>query len=225
MALVVRNAVKGYRGRTVLDIPYLRLEPGTRCGILGANGAGKTTLLRLLAGTLTPDSGTLAWEGAALRCGYLPQKPYAFGTTVLHNVMLGLEGSKTERRSRALEALTQVGLERLALARGNTLSGGEQQRMALARLLARSWPMLLLDEPTSAADLAGAELAEKALLAQPACQSGLLVFTTHNPAQACRLANHLILLHQGRIAEQGKPEEVLFRPKSLEAQRFLAHIL
>ncbi|MCI8477005.1 MAG: ABC transporter ATP-binding protein, partial [Oscillospiraceae bacterium] len=184
MARIIQNVVKRYGARTVLDIPYLRLETGTRCGIIGTNGAGKTTLLRLLAGTLSPDSGTLSWEGAALRCGYLPQKPYAFGMTVLGNVMLGLKGPKPERQRRALEALAQVGLERLALARGNTLSGGEQQRMALARLLARPWPMLLLDEPTSAADLAGAELAEKALLAQPACQSGLLVFTTHNPAQA-----------------------------------------
>ena len=224
MALVLRGVVKRYGGRTVLDIPALRLERGTRCGILGANGAGKTTLLRLLAQTLEPDSGSLSWEGTPLPCGYLPQKPYVFGMRVLRNVMLGLEGDRSTRQAKALDALAQVGLEHLAQARGSTLSGGEQQRLALARLLARARPMLLLDEPTSAADIDGAEQIERALLAQPACQNGLLVFTTHAPAQARRLANFLIVLHQGHIVALGETDQVLSQPQSPEAQRFLDHM-
>lgn len=210
---------KSYGGRLVLDVPALHIAPGERVALLGANGSGKSTLLRLLAGTEIADAGCLKLESAAC---YLPQTPYAFDCTVKRNVLLALaNGDGAE--ARAMRALSLVGLADLAGARGNRLSGGERQRMALARVLAGDHGLLLLDEPTSSTDLAAASAIESALLSYVAGQEATLIFSTHAPAQAQRLAMRVLVLSQGRVVEDGAPDEVLSRPASAEAAAFLRH--
>ncbi|MDO4573222.1 MAG: ABC transporter ATP-binding protein [Clostridia bacterium] len=217
----VRGLKKRYGGRVVLDIAALDIGAGERVALLGPNGSGKSTLLKLLAGVLRPDEGELS---VAAEACYLPQTPYAFDCSVRRNVLLALHGlPRAEAEAEAMRALSLVGLETLAEARGNRLSGGETQRMALARVLARPHALLLLDEPTSAADLAAGGAIEAALADYLDARGAALLFSTHAPAQARRLAERVLLLHEGRVAEDGAPEAVLNAPETPEAAAFLKH--
>ena len=207
-----------YGARTVLDIPHLAFQPGERTALLGANGSGKSTLLSILSGQLAPSAGRVAFGDIAPRdVGYLPQKPYAFDLTVLQNVRLAC-GGDTER---ARAALARVGMGEMANARGSRLSGGETQRMALARLLARDWRALLLDEPASAADLNAGDAIERALLAYAAETGCAILFATHAPGQAKRLASRVVVLENGRVAEDGDAADVIDAPRSVAAQTLL----
>jgi len=174
-----------------------------------------------MAGILAPDSGKLS--GLPLPgMGYLPQVPYGFGFSVRRNVEMALQGEK-DAPKHAMAAIKAVGLTSLADARGHKLSGGETQRMALARLVAKPRLLLLLDEPTSATDIRGMDLVE-ALLLRYARQTGCtLIFSTHSPAQALRLAKEVIFLEHGRVVEQGPAARVLKIPQSEATKLFLQH--
>lgn len=213
----LREIKKYYGGRCVLDIAHLDLAAGERCALLGANGSGKSTLLRILAGVLEAEQGTVSIPEALARGrGHMPQRPYSFGFSVLKNVSMAAEGEEDARK--ALEA---VGMGGMAQAKGGDLSGGEAQRMAFARMIVRDRPLLLLDEPTSAMDIAGSDLVEKALLEYCARTGCTLLFSTHSLAQAQRLARRALLLDEGRVAEDGPVERVLYQPESEQARKFL----
>lgn len=217
------NIQKRYDSRVTLQVEQLSLEPGLRYAVIGPNGSGKSTLLRIVAGVLPPDAGTVempqAWRQGL---GYMPQQPYAFGFSVLRNVQIAFPKPRAAAAP-AMEALERVGMAGFACSRGNTLSGGETQRMAIARMIAMPRPLLLLDEPTSATDIAAEEFIEGALLEYCEKAGCTLVFSTHSPAQAQRLAQRVILLNQGKIIEYGPVEKVLFSPVTPEAQSFLRH--
>ena len=219
----LRDVRKFYGARCALDIPVLTIEQGGRLSLIGPNGSGKSTLLRLLAGTIQPEQGTARLNNLARgEIGYLPQKPYAFDLSVRKNVELALGGEREAKRL-ALAALEHVGLLHLANARGNRLSGGETQRMALARVIARPRRLLLLDEPTASADIQAMEQMERALI-QYVDQTGCtLVFSSHAPAQALRLSTRTLALDGGVIGEQGETEQVLRRPKEESTRLFLRH--
>lgn len=218
--ILLTGVKKCYGGRTVLDIERLVINGGERVAIIGPNGSGKSTLLMLMGGIMKPDAGNI--ETADQKIGYLPQTPYAFHRSVKGNVKLCIRAKK-DREKTALQALDAVGLTALQNAGGRNLSGGETQRMALARLFATRPDTLLLDEPTSATDIAGNDLIENALLCYADDNAACLVFSSHAPGQALRLATRVIVLLDGRIAEDGAPEQVLHAPKSDEVRRFLAH--
>jgi len=154
--------------------------------------------------------------------GYMPQNPYAFSLSVLRNVEMALDG-EAEREVAAREALRRVGMDGLAHASGSKLSGGEAQRMAFARMIAKPRRLLLLDEPTSSTDIKGTDLIEATLLDYLQANGCTLIFSTHSPAQALRLAEEVIFLDQGRIVEQGPAESVLENPQNERTQLFLAH--
>ena len=219
--IILQRITKKAGGRLILDIPKLEFQEGRRYALIGENGSGKTTLLRVMAGILAPDSGKLS--GLPLPgMGYLPQVPYGFGFSVRRNVEMALQGEK-DAPKHAMAAIKAVGLTSLADARGHKLSGGETQRMALARLIAKARPLLLLDEPTSATDIRGMDLVE-ALLLRYARQTGCtLIFSTHSPAQALRLAKEVIFLEHGRVVEQGPAARVLKIPQSEATKLFLQH--
>jgi ABC-type sulfate/molybdate transport systems ATPase subunit len=212
---------KRYGARVVLDLPALRIQQGERLALIGPNGSGKSTLLRLLAGVIAPDVGTVRTEDLRSgEIGYLPQHPYAFDLSVLKNVELALAG-ELEKKKQAQEALERVGLLHLCKARANRLSGGEMQRMALARVLARPRKLLLLDEPTASADIAALERIERAIehyIEQTGCT---LVFSSHAPSQAMRLSQRVLALDGGNIGELGKTAEVLQTPQAESTQVFL----
>jgi len=208
-------------GRLILNIPQLEFIEGRRYALIGENGSGKTTLLRVMAGILPLQSGKLV-NLPQPGMGYLPQAPYAFSFSVRRNVEIALAG-EADAPSKALAAICAVGLASLADARGHKLSGGETQRMALARLIAKPRPLLLLDEPTSATDIRGMDQVE-ALLQHYAAETGCtVIFSTHSPAQALRLAQHVIFLDQGKVVEQGPAAQVLRHPRAAATQLFLQH--
>ena len=223
MMTQVKNITKLFGKRAVLQIESLTFQNKVRYALLGANGSGKSTLLRILAGTLSADSGTVQTDGLQpLDIGYLPQTPYAFIGTVLQNVTMALP-RRTDATINAMAALESVGMHHLAQERGNRLSGGETQRMALSRILAVQRRLLLLDEPTSCADIAGIDLAEEALRRYCAQFPCTVVFSTHSPAQAARLADEIIFLDRGIVAESGPVGRLLTNPESEEMKRFLSH--
>ena len=206
--------------RCVLNLPRLNLEEGARYALIGPNGAGKSTLIKVLGGLIVPTSGHIEMEGTPSDMGYMPQKPFMFSGTVLHNVMLGLPRNE-KRTSRALDALGKVGMADFVKERGSKLSGGEAQRVALARIIAQNRSTILLDEPTSATDIAGESEVEKALSAYWRESGCTLVFATHSPAQAGRLADEIIVLENGVIAEKNEAEQLLENPRNPTVQTFL----
>jgi ABC-type multidrug transport system ATPase subunit len=215
------NVTKCYGKRTILDIPRLSFDQGKRYALIGENGSGKTTLLRIIAGILKPDSGEVKIIPVD-SMGYMPQSPYAFGFTVQKNVEMALSKSP-KAPQQALKALRAVGMGSMINARGNNLSGGETQRMAFARMIAMPRKLLLLDEPTSSADIRGMDKIEDTLLRYTKETGCTIILSTHSPAQALRLAQEVIFLDQGKIAEQGTAEKVLKNPKNASTKLFLQH--
>lgn len=219
--IVLRDVVQQFGGRVVLEIPVLHFVPGRRYGLIGENGSGKTTLIRILAGTSKPASGTI--EGLnGKEVGYLPQSPYAFSFSVLANVALALDGH-ADAKEIAKNALIAVGMESLMDARGDRLSGGEAQRMALARVLVREYDVLLLDEPTSSTDVRSMDLIELTLKEYVQKTQCTLIFSTHSPAQALRLGDEVLYLEKGKLVEQGDAEALFKSPKDERTRAFLRH--
>ena len=210
------------KDRLILDVPSLRFEKGKRYGIIGENGSGKTTLLRVLMGTVQPSQGAVEFQTKNDNIGYLPQSPYAFSFSVQRNLSMALEDSQSRGRL-ARDVLKKVCLENLADSRGNRLSGGERQRLGLARVLAVPKEVLLLDEPTSATDIRGTDIVEALLQEWFEKTKGLLIFTTHAPAQALRMADEVIFLEEGKVVETGSPQTLFNQPQEPETQAFLSH--
>lgn len=219
--IALRDVVQQFGGRVVLEIPGLQFLPGRRYGLIGENGSGKTTLIRMLAGTSRPTSGII--EGLqGKKVGYLPQSPYAFSFSVLENVAMALDGRK-DAKELAQKALVAVGMESLVEARGERLSGGEAQRMALARVLVRSYDVLLLDEPTSSTDVRSMDLIETTLKEYVEKTQCTLIFSTHSPAQALRLADEVLYLEKGRLVEQGPAQGLFHSSEDERTKAFLRH--
>ena len=145
---------KTYEGRTVLDFPGTELEPGKICAVIGANGSGKSTFAKILSGVLKPDRRSQMSDAKSV--GFMPQKNYAFRMTTKANILLN--GPDEARADRLMEAIQ---LTELSSKRADKLSGGETARMALVRLMMRSYDLVILDEPTAAMDRESTLLAEK----------------------------------------------------------------
>jgi tungstate transport system ATP-binding protein len=178
----------------------LRIAPGERVALIGANGSGKSTLLRVLHGLLRPSGGSVARD-ASLRQAMVFQRPFALRASVLSNVALGLWLRGTRWRAAkeaALLALGRVGLAQIALRNARTLSGGQLQRLALARAWSLKPHVLLLDEPTASLD-PHAKREVEALMADFATSGMTLVFASHNLGQVKRLATRVVYMEQGRV--------------------------
>jgi len=178
----------------------LRIAPGERLALIGANGSGKSTLLRVLHGLLRPSAGSVLRDGA-LRQAMVFQRPFALRLSAQANVALGLwlHGAPwRQARQEALRALERVELGARALRNARTLSGGELQRLALARAWALRPHVLLLDEPTSALDPHAKREVER-LMEEFAADGTTLVFASHNLGQVKRLASRVVYLQEGRV--------------------------
>ena len=205
---------KSYAGRRVLNMPETELPQGQITAVIGANGSGKSTLARVLAGIEPADRKERVL--APLSVGYMPQKSYAFRMSTARNI--ALSGGSAARRERLMSALQ---LESLAKQQARKLSGGETAKMALARLLAGDYELLILDEPTAAMDMESTLTAE-ALLRDYCRESGCTVLLiTHSLQQARRLADGLLFFHKGELTEQGSAARVLRAPEREETRRFL----
>jgi tungstate transport system ATP-binding protein len=213
----INGLIKKYGEKTVLDIGNLKLERGASYALVGANGSGKTTLIRILAGALEYDKGEISFDKDACAV-FMPQKNFAFDISVLGNLTL-----VKKDKNQALDILKSLELARLAKRRGSKLSGGETQRLALARLLMMPFNIMLLDEPTFAMDINSALIAEKVIEQKAKRKGSTLVFSTHSMQQAARLADEIIFLHQGKVCERGEARAFLSSPQTQEAQRFLQY--
>ena len=204
---------KTYGGRRVLDLPALELADGTIHAVIGANGSGKSTLARILAGVVKPDQGSFPWDG---QTGYMPQRSYSFRMSVVRNLQLTGAG-----RDRAMAQLETFGLAGLARQNAKGLSGGETARLALARVLMEDHPLLILDEPTAAMDVAAALRSEEILLEYQARTRCTVVLVTHSMTQARRMAGQVLFLKDGHLAEQGETGQVLSHPRCADTRAFL----
>ena len=212
-------------GRIIIERVSLALEAGPSTILLGANGAGKSVLMRLMHGLLAPTSGRVAWsgEGARRRQAMVFQRPVMLRRSALANVIYalevaGIEGAERERLAR--EALAEVGLTDVARRPARVLSGGEQQRLALARAWALHPEVLFLDEPTANLDPGATREIETVIKAFDAAGTKI-VMSTHSLGQARRLGDEMIFLHQGRLAERTPIERFFPQPASPEAAAFV----
>ena len=192
---------KTYAGRTVLDVPEIELTDGAVHAVIGANGSGKSTLARLAAGAIRPDDGR---DARPARAGYMPQRSYAFHMSALSN--LRLTGAD---RARAQAQLETFGLGALARQKAPSLSGGETERLALARLLMEDYPLLILDEPTNHLDL----IYQKqifALIGQWLQTPGrAVVSVVHDLSLARAFGTDALLMDSGRKIALGRANDVL----------------
>jgi len=215
-------------GRTIIDRVSLRLEPGPRTVILGPNGAGKSVLMRLCHGLLAPTGGHVVWLGpaadvAARHQAMVFQRPVLLRRSALDNVIyaLALAGAAPgERRARAIEAIRRVGLEAVAGSPARVLSGGEQQRLALARAWALAPSVLFLDEPTASLD-PGATREVETVVAAVHGSGTKIVMTTHDLGQARRLGDEIVFLHRGRLLERAAAADFFRGPGTPEASAFI----
>ncbi len=214
-------------GRRIIDEIDLSIAGHGISVIMGPNGAGKSVLLRLLTGLLTPDAGVVRWAGRradrarAPAVGLVFQKPVLLRRSALANVRYALRrGSHAERTRRAGDALDRAGLGHLARSPARLLSGGEQQRLALARALAPDPEVLLLDEPCANLDPA-ATAAIEALIGDAKARGTKVVLVTHDVAQAKRLADDITFIHDGRIVEQAPADSFFDHPASEAGHAYL----
>jgi polar amino acid transport system ATP-binding protein len=240
--LSVRGLTKRFGANQVLHGIDLDVEPGERIAILGASGSGKSTLLRCLNFMEMPTGGSLVLDGTEIgpngkyreskliavrqRVGMVFQQFNLFPhMTAIGNVMEGLRTvrrqSKAEARARAEKELARVGLADKAETYPAHLSGGQKQRVAIARALAMDPEMLLFDEPTSALD---PELVGEVLnvIRSLADEGRTMLLVTHELGFAYHVATRVIFLADGRIHEQGPPDQILKNPKEERTRAFLA---
>ena len=201
----------------------LELYAGPSTIILGANGAGKSVLMRLMHGLLEPTTGTVNWNAADTRRhqAMVFQRPVMLRRSALANVVyaLDLAGAPNARRL-AQEALKEVGLAHLADRPARILSGGEQQRLALARAWALHPEVLFLDEPTANLD-PGATREIEALIRAFDAAGTKIIMSTHNLGQARRLGDEVLFIHHGRLVERSPVDRFFKAPASPEAAAFI----
>ncbi len=224
-----RGLVFERNGRNLINDIDLTLSPNRRTVIMGANGSGKSLLLRLLHGLLRPTRGTILWQGRPLdriardAQAMVFQKPVMLRRSVVANLSFALKVRGVRGRARddrVAEALDMAHLADLGDRPARVLSGGEQQRLAIARALICRPELLFLDEPSASLDPASTARIED--LVQAAHAAGItIVLVTHDKGQAKRLADDIVFLHAGQVAERGPASRLLENPRSEAAQAWL----
>ena len=190
---------KTYNGKTVLDIPETGIRDGSITAICGHNGSGKSTLGKILAGIIKEDSGkTLSSD---LSVGYMRQASLPFRMSVRRNLLLNADKhlSKKEKNERAEMLMDAIGLKEYASVNAARMSGGQTERMALARILMKNYDLLILDEPTASMDQEAIPAAEKLICEYRDRTGCTILLITHSPEQAERLADTVLTLKDGKI--------------------------
>jgi len=215
-------------GHRIIEGVSLEMGAGARTVILGPNGAGKSVLLRICHGLLAPTSGRVTWNvsqpaGGRRRQAMVFQRPVMLRRSALANVAYGLKLAgmeRHERQARAQRALDDLGLAHLAGRSARVLSGGEQQRLALARAWALEPEVLFLDEPTANLD-PGATGEVEAAIANIGATGTKIIMVTHDLGAAKRLADEIVFLHNGRVLERTDARRFFNGPASREAAAFV----
>lgn len=211
----IRSLKKSYGERTVLSIESLHIKKGETVALTGPNGSGKSTLLKLLAGVTAPGEGEFSYEGKML---YLPQSSIAFNMSVMKNLTYSMEKPDEKLCEKVLEELK---LTHLKNKNAKSLSGGERQRLAFGRILVNRCDLLLLDEPTSAVDIEGAQIIEKALKKYRKDTGCTVIIATHSPVQAKKIADRIIMLGNGLVQEDLSARDIMINPVSEWGRKFI----
>lgn len=233
MALSIREIHKMYEGKPLLRGVSFEVPDGETVCLLGPSGSGKSTLLRIITGLEAAESGQILWDGADLADVPVHQRHFGLmfqdyalfpHRKVAENVAFGLRMQNlpaAEIRQRVNEALERVNMAGFANRRVTDLSGGEQQRVALARALAPRPRLLMLDEPLGALDRALREQLGQFLRELLHETQIPAIYVTHDQEEAFAIADRLVLINEGRVEQDGAPDQVYNRPASVWAARFL----
>ncbi len=230
MKFRVETLKKKYGEKPVLSIEQLSVSSGTFLGIIGANGAGKSTFLNLLAGLDQPSSGAIYYgdnESTSPPLNQMTmvfQRPYMMRTTVEKNIVAPLVWrgwSQKDMDSRATELMEDLGILHLRNQKAWTLSGGESQKVALARAISFRPKLLLLDEPTANIDPKSTSEIEHILRKINNQEQTTILYITHNLPQAKRLCKEILFLHLGQALEFSTNQKFFSESKNELTQRFL----
>ncbi|MGI9350446.1 MAG: ATP-binding cassette domain-containing protein [Rhizobiaceae bacterium] len=221
------NAVVKKRGKTIIGPVDLEIGPSGFSVIMGPNGSGKTTLLRLLHGLERPRQGTVSWNcttsAARKKQAFVFQTPIMLRRTAAENIAYPLKLHKIPRSEITTivrDWLNRIGLSKVADLNASFLSGGEKQKLAIARALVVNPEVLFLDEPTT--NLDGKSIREIETILNNAIEQNIrIIMTTHDIGQANRLADDILFLYRGRVHEHGPAGSFLSNPKTPEAKAFL----
>ena len=221
--LEVRDLVKRYGGRAVVDRVSFTVNQGEIVGLLGRNGAGKTTTFRMTIGMISPNGGTVIFEGvdvtrvpmykrARRGMGYLSQEPSIFQRlTVRQNLLAILETmnlAKADREERCAQLLEQFGLTRQAHQWARTLSGGERRKLEIARALVTHPTMILLDEPFSGVDPIAVEELQREI--RGLRDRGIsILLTDHNVCETLSVTDRSYIIDDGRVLREGPPKTLV----------------
>lgn len=234
----LKNIHKSFNETEVIKGIDLTVDKGEVVTLIGRSGSGKTTLLRMMNALEIPTDGTVYVNGKTYtekdkksqievrkQSGMVFQNYNLFPhKSALENVMEGLvtvkKMKKSEAERKSMELLEKVRLDHVKDQRPHALSGGQQQRVAIARALAMNPKVMLFDEPTSALD---PELVNDVLkvIKELADEGMTMVIVTHEMRFAREVSNHTVFIHEGKIAEQGSPDEMFNQPQTEELKRFL----
>jgi len=231
MNINLEGLIKVYEEKTVLNIESLTLEKGKIHGIIGSNGAGKSTMLRIIAGLEEATVGKILYNKNQLNqkilrdITYMGQRPYLLRTSVFNNIAYPLKIRKYDKetiKKKVEDIMMELQLFDLRSQLATSLSGGESQKVALARALVFEPQFLLLDEPTANIDPNSIELIEKAILKRHKEKGMTIAIITHNMGQARRLCDEVIFMSKGKIEEYGSAKQVILNPKNNLTKRFLS---
>lgn len=229
LPLRARGLTLSLAGRRLIDGVDLELAADRRTVVMGSNGAGKSLLLRLLHGLIAPTSGTVQWASVLperemrRRQAMVFQRPVLLRRSVAANIAyaLAVHGvSRGDRKDRIRAALEAASLEHLADRPARVLSGGEQQRLAVARALSTRPEVLFLDEPTANLDPAST-LAIEELIGAAHRAGTKIIFITHDIGQAKRLGDDVVFMHAGRVCEHSPADSFFCRPRTQAAEAYL----
>lgn len=232
MQLSFKDLTREYDGKKVLDITEGFVAGGSRTAVVGPNGSGKSTLLNIIAGLDQPTTGRVFYgsdqqelDEVSRDITMVFQKPYLITASVEKNIAypMRLRGyGDAEIEKRVAELCRELGLTELRKRRSWKLSGGEIQKVSLARALSFQPKLLLLDEPTANIDPATTAEIERILVKINNDIGTTIMFVTHNLAQARRVCNRIIFLNKGQLIEEGPCSQVLVSPREDLTRRFIA---
>lgn len=209
MKVYIENIKKYYQDRLVIEVDKLELKSGKITGILGPNGSGKSTLMTIIAGLNIPDTGfikydNLSFEHVSERVTYLSHNSYLFNDTVYNNISYPLKFRKYSKKditSTVENLINKFGIDYLSQKNALKLSGGERQKVCLARALSFNPELLLIDEPTSNIDPSFIKLIENTLSHENKTNKMTILLVTHNTRQAIRICDDAVFINNGQILE------------------------
>ncbi len=228
--LALKEMVKTYHGRRVVDSVNLEVNSGEVVGLLGPNGAGKTTTFYMTVGMIRPDSGGVFLDGEEITeypmylrarkgVGYLPQEASVFKKlSVKNNLMAILETlpiSRPEQKSKTEMLLTELGIYRLADQRAAVLSGGERRRLEISRALATDPKFILLDEPFAGIDPLAVIDIQNIIIHLTQRDIGVLI-SDHNVRETLGVCDKAYILNNGQVIESGPPDKIAASPTARE---------